>query len=981
MHSSRRSWFPILGFLISVTAGWAQTTGSIEGTVSDEHGQFLPGVAIEATSPSLQGSNYAITGEGGRFHLAFLPPGTYTVRCTLDGFSPLEQPDVLVSLGRTTTLLAQMRPGLTEEVVVTATAPTIDTSSTEVGVNIDKTFFLQLPIQRDFASVVTVAPGTSQDGAGTAVYGSTGAENAYYIDGVNTTGIVNGTQGKELNFEFIQEVQIKTGGYQAEFGRALGGVINVITRSGGNEFHGDGFAYSFGDRLEAGPKREIVDYRRENKGTYVESAFTQGDYGGDLGGYLWRDTLWFFAAYDRVDNDTDLRVSKDFTAFNGPPEGKVYVRSTTRDLWSTKLTWRLSQNHSLILSSFGDPTSEDGPLSVPNTILAGPESTFMGTQKTGGNDGTLKYQGIVGSRIVLDAQVSRHNEQLRAEGPGSSITRVSDATTALYAETSQPILSGGLGGFTNQTYRRDVYRADLTYLADDLAGTHEFKVGAEYEDVRVNSAYTYSGDQIVAKRCARGHLTLAGCAPEWIYYVHTFRLTSPPPGGLFDPDLTDYIRNPVIVHAKTTNRGAYLQDTWHPLRNLTLDLGLRWEGQRLYDRFGTARVSINDNWAPRLGVVWDWRGDGRSKLFGSWGRFYETVPSAMVQRAFTGDVVASVSNLDPEAIFCDPALNANRVYNRCSVTGGYLEPVDPAIKGEYLEELVLGAEVEVASDVVIGAKAIYRSLGRAIEDGLTITGDYAIGNPGRGLMRTSLDETYTFAYPTPQARRFFRGLELTARKRFSHNWQGLASYLYSKLEGNYEGNFQGSNGQLDPNLASAYDYAEFQIHNRGYLSNDRRHQFKVGATYAFPFGLSVGGAAFYLSGAPVTAMGTDRNYGAREYFLSKRGAWDRTNPLYEVDLHLGYPLKVAGVEVNLLLDVFNLLNRQGEIGRDNRYDLDQVLDVIDYGSGAILPAIPPGTACTSLVPQQEAIYCNPAFNTANFWQDPRSIRLGARVTF
>jgi hypothetical protein len=201
----------------------------------------------------------------------------------------------------------------------------------------------------------------------------------------------------------------------------------------------------------------------------------------------------------------------------------------------------------------------------------------------------------------------------------------------------------------------------------------------------------------------------------------------------------------------------------------------------------------------------------------------------------------------------------------------------------------------------------------------------------------------------------------------------MASYLYSKLEGNYDGTFQASTGQLDPNLNSAFDYADFQVNNTGYLSNDRRHQFKIDGYYTFDFGLDLGVSAYYRTGTPITAMGYSAAYQNWEYYLSERGAFGRTDDEYEMDLHLGYPIKFGSVELNLLFDVFNLLDNQGETSRNMRYTLDEDYEVIDWNTGESLPPITPGEA--------ERPPTNPAFNTSNAWQDPRSIRLGVRLTF
>ncbi len=283
----------------------AQTTGSLAGRALDESGGVLPGVAVEARSPSLQGSRQATTDGAGRYRLTVLPPGLYTVVFNLPGFALESKSGVTISLGNETSLDALLRPSATAEVVVTGEAPVVDTTSTTLGNNLTSRTIETLPTGRNYSSVVQVVPGTSSDAdpknqqqATITVYGSSGAENAFYIDGVNTTGVEYGFQGKELNYEFIQEINVKTGGYEAEFGRSTGAIINVITKSGSNELHGDAFGYLDVNGLRASA-RPVV-----STGGTVEG-FRKEDYGADLGGFLWKDRIWFFAAYDRVHNTTD----------------------------------------------------------------------------------------------------------------------------------------------------------------------------------------------------------------------------------------------------------------------------------------------------------------------------------------------------------------------------------------------------------------------------------------------------------------------------------------------------------------------------------------------------------------------------------------------------------------------------------------------------------------------------------------------------
>ncbi|HKO01407.1 MAG TPA: TonB-dependent receptor, partial [Thermoanaerobaculia bacterium] len=300
----RRSLFIILLIVLFIaTPAFTQTTtGSASGVVTASDGNPLPGTTVAISSPSLQGTRTAVTDGSGAYHFFNLPPGDYRLTFTLEGFRSVSK-TARVSLGTKATIDVSLAlSAVTEEMTVTAAAPVLDTTSSSLGTNLDVRAIETLPTGRNYASIVQVAPGVSSDAnpsngqqSTISVYGSSGAENAYFIDGVNTTNMEYGFQGKELNFEFISEVDVKTGGYEAEFGRSTGGIINVITKSGGNEFHGDAFGYYDNDSLQSNAKSVVSD-----SGT--PAGFTRKDFGLDAGGYLMRDKLWFFAAYDGVRN-------------------------------------------------------------------------------------------------------------------------------------------------------------------------------------------------------------------------------------------------------------------------------------------------------------------------------------------------------------------------------------------------------------------------------------------------------------------------------------------------------------------------------------------------------------------------------------------------------------------------------------------------------------------------------------------------------
>lgn len=971
----------------SLVAGLAsaQTTrGEIRGKVVDETGAGLPGVTVDLVSAALQGPQATVTGEDGAYSFFALPPGEYAVNFNLPGFQARSQENMRVSMGSTTRVDAIMAPAFSDEVVVTSEAPLVNTSDTTVGVDLSSDFYDSLPVGRNYTAVASVTPGAQADASGQTFYGSSGAENAYYIDGANTTGIEFGTQGTALNFEFIDEVQVKTGSYSAEYGRATGSVINVVTKSGGNEFHGDVFGYYDADSLQASLKAE-PDVGAVNA-SFKQTSFTRSDYGFDLGGYVLKDKLWFFVAYDRVDNENNLEVLKDFSSVieGGTYAGEQIPQSTTGDLWAAKLTWRIAANHSLAGSVFGDPTENAGV--IAGQSLAATTLHFTGLVETGGTNYAMTYDGIFGQNVVLSARAASHSEQNKQSGTGHETEGYIDFTDPLGdgttvwgwdADSNAHQRVSGFGYHNNNEFGRDQYNADLSWFVGDLAGSHEFKFGGEWEDISILSDVWNGGNGQRIYRFDCVDSDTRDCQGGAYYFRHRFFISDPN----LDPETAtpDDILAPQVVDTISDNMAFFVQDTWQVVPNLSLNLGVRFGRQRLYNAEREVSADIDDNIAPRIGFVWDFAGDGKSKLFGHWGKFYETIPMDIVIRSFGGEISLWSYNLsdDPDDVAADFSVRPSRV------TGGGYSRVDPGIKGQYLEEAIIGAEYEVAPDWAVGAKYIVRDLKRVIEDALTLDGDYYIGNPSYGEMT----ETYTMAtawgynYADPREivtpERTFKGVEVTLQKRFSHNYQFIASVLWSSLEGNYDGTFQASTGQLDPNLNSAYDYADFAVNNFGDLSNDIPLQIKFDGIYRFDFGLSTGLSAYYLDGTPITAMGYSVDYNNWEFYLSERGAFGRVDSQWDADLHLGYPIKMgSALELNLLVDIFNVFNNQGETLRDTQYTTavdGQTYNVLDWDTNVDYP---PVTANSTDRPPT-----NPGWNTANQWQNPTTVRLGLRLSF
>jgi outer membrane receptor protein involved in Fe transport len=919
--------FAILVAVLTLPAAFAlaQTTGSMAGRVADESGGVLPGVTVEARSPALQGVRAATTDAAGRYRLTILPPGLYEVTFTLAGFAPETKKGVTVGLGKDTTLDATLRPAAKEAVVVSAQAPVVDTTSTTLGENFGERAMQTLPTARNYSSITQTVPGVSSDADSRnttqqtiTVYGSSGAENAFYIDGMNTTGMEYGFQGKSLNYDFIQEVNVQTGGYEAEYGRSTGGIINVITKSGGNEFHGDVFGYFSNASLQATAEPVAT--------TTTVDGFSRYDYGAALGGYILKDRLWFFGAYDRVQNNTTNATF--FGASETTPAITVHSQSnSTSNLGSAKLTFAITPSQNLIASYIQDPLGTTGAINDPDHPLYGLPLTYNGDQALGGRDYSVRYQGVFGASWVATVQWARHQEKNNV-GPATAagdVIQYQDAANNFFQ-------TGGFGLTQNKNFTRDFYGGSLT----KFLGQHEIKFGVEYEKENADVVKRESGGQLVT-------VYQNTVNPSQPIYSHFYWTTPDATTDPFNAPISQL--NSFTEHRNLT---LFLQDRWAILPNLTLNVGLRWDQQQIYgsDPFtqsvGQRQVNLNQDFAPRVGVIWDPSMTHRAKVFGSYGKYYEEIPMDLVIRSFSFERQPRVINFDPTSVVPDPQAEAD--YGTSSaILGGATEPSDPNMKGQYINEYIIGGEYEFATNWAVGLKGVYRSYGRVIEDFLCSSdGTYCIGNPGSGPWTTN-GQQYTFqqiftldystTYPTPKPQRIYRGIQLDVTKRFADNWQMIASYVYSTLKGNFDGEYSPFTQDTlnDPNISAAYDYYDFftngsnlnVITNTGYLSNDRRNQFKLSALYLFPFKLQVGLTGYYRTGTPWTRYGYSDAYGRYEFFLTTRGAEGRMPSNYEADLHLGYPIAIGPVDVNLIVDVFSIFNAQRAIVLDQRWGFQE----------------------------------------------------------
>ena len=489
----------------------------------------------------------------------------------------------------------------------------------------------------------------------------------------------------------------------------------------------------------------------------------------------------------------------------------------------------------------------------------------------------------------------------------------------------------------------------------NFLGHHEIKYGGDYQDNRFLNKYGYYnkwamrdyGSGFVRYR-VQG---LGGLDKNGTFVPQDFRR---PNGHTYDTSL-------------------FLQDNYSPVDGLSVNLGLRWETQNVWGTGQTKpSISINNNIAPRIGVTYDWTGTGRSKVSAYYGRFYEAIPMDINSRAFGGEVfglrwyAADGTNLTgailgancPVAGLCD----SNGTY----LLGGQGTYVAPGLQGQYIDEYSLGTQYEILPDLAVGVNLVHRNLGNIIEDVSPDNGNtYLITNPGnQGAINDGVAQLTkklqaaggtmgsdgqpscangtkdcqaiadnlvlvrgVAIFPAPV--RNYDAIELSVKKNFSRNWYMIASLTFSKTYGNYPGLFTPSNGQLDPNVTSQYDLVSLLYNRTGPLYNDHPVYFKLDGYYLWNFGLVTGVSLRARSGTPINALGAHPLYGPDEAFVLPRGIGGRTPPIYNVDVNLGYELKVTGdVKVALNANIFNLFNFQQVVGVSNTYTDSNVMPVV-----------------------------------------------------
>jgi len=939
MGKPKQAFLCLIGLALAGTFLCAQApTSKLFGTVTDEQGTSLPGVSIEATSPKLVGKGTGVSDENGVYRLFALTPGVYKVTFALQGFKTVTRDGIILELEQSVKLNVSMQLGaIEEEVTVVGQSPLIDVKSTVKGMTMTKEVFEMLPRGRDFDTLVGAVPGVQNESmlSGISVDGASGAENMYYVDGTDITNLYLGRRGQGVAFEFVDEVQVKASGYQAEYGGSLGGVIQVITRQGGNAFHGDVLGYYSGSRLNGKErdtlrlnpydisKAEYVNYQD----LYGKDKVDRVEAGFGLGGYFIKDRLWFYGSFLPVYLTTTRHVKFDPSLIEGDYTRRDYFWNFQAKLTTQPFKFvRLGASFVSNLNNYkGDLPPRDGT-GDPTAPWSGYGYRYPYWTAAAYADFTFGNNLLIGVRggsfynNQTDQLVQPSEPRYAHGGTGNSVF------PDIPAEYIRPrgwsnMASYALNVTEKRVAQKSYVGSDLTYYLN-LAGEHAWKFGAQW--VRTSEdwkdGYKYPDYPSIGLNWNRPFIWVGQNYGRgtYGYYTVTGNETTGPNGAFYN------------VHS---DRWAlYLQDSWTINGRLTLNLGLRTESEYIPSYSNNPALkgvkpidfSFGDKLAPRLGFVYDIFGDANFKVFGSYGLYYDVMKLYYASWVFGGRrSVGAAYTLDT---YEWDKIGKNGYYPGTLMKTVDFLPVsfdiaDPSIKPMSQREISFGVEKKLMENLSATVRLVQKHLLYTIEDvGVISGGDvtYYLANPGYGYSQsTAVGGKFDDRYPAcPEAKREYWGLNISLDKRLADRWLGGFSYTWSRLTGNYSGlassdeyNAAGG-GRNSPNAERNFDtwYLAYDKNLNvidGQLATDRPHVFKLYGAYTFPFRLTIGAVVAAMSGRPMTEYWSLDN---DNYMPYNRGNLGRTPFLWITNLYAEYSLRMGKTSLSFSVNVDNVFD-------------------------------------------------------------------------
>ena len=779
----------------SVAQDQGSSRGNIGGVVYDSSRSVVPGAEVTITGPI--GTQTQITNDQGAFLFSTLIPGSYSVKVHKAGFKVASSQSSEVLINKTTSIEVVLETGDVSEVVeVNAATVTVDTTTSAVTSDFSDDFYQNIPLGRGVSSLFYLAPGVTS-GLGTGVEnpsisGSTGLDNLYVADGVSINdpafgGIgvwsrVYGPLGTGINLSFVKEVQIKTGGFEPQYGHVSGGIVQLVTKSGGTKFFGTVGGYFNSRGMQAGyVNADDPNFGVLNKvGRRLNDANYEGDF--ELGGYVplggLKNKLFFFGTFNPSWNHNYVApaVSLEgvpsglFTLYNG-----VADKRTIRRDYAAKLTFKLTGTQTLESTVSGDPSHTNAaPFSTLNSDNASANSKW----DYGTRNWSVRYDGTFGSSFLVDGALTWSWNHF-TETPAQNIYGIIDSTQIAGLPGQRGTFNGqGLGLTEPYDANTKGVQGDISKTVHFLGSQHTFNLGYNWQFPHYNDITTWTGAKFaiptsnatggdpgydthnppVAGQMSDALLTLVladdisglpagSCSLCPFMNVPGFstpqQVALQQVRGRFDGGVT---KSSGKYHA------AFINDAWEMGRHVTLNLGVRWEEPRLTGN--QVQKVFNDMWSPRIGVVVDPKGDRKSKFYANYGRYAYVLPLDAALRALSNEEDFQNAYWAPQADASNNVvLNSNGTANfvpdsahllnqanggipiaaGALVSGG--EPFAPGTRMEYTDEFLVGYEREFPGGIVASVRYIDRRLKRVIEDqgGISVEEFNALAANGGGL--------------------------------------------------------------------------------------------------------------------------------------------------------------------------------------------------------------------------------------------------------
>ncbi|MCY7376617.1 MAG: TonB-dependent receptor [Pyrinomonadaceae bacterium] len=874
--------------LMAFTFTFAQSqlgAGAVSGTIEDTNGEAIPGAVVTITNQATALTRNVTTTDSGQFNFPVLQPDTYIVTVEKPGFSRIKQQDVQVTVGRTVTLKLALQPGEVSAVVTIDSAPIIDTLKTDESSLISREQINELPINgRRADQFALLTPGVTRDGRfGLLSYrGQSGVFNnftlegnddnqAYFAEARGRTRIAS-----NVSANAIQEFQVTQSNFLPEFGRSAGGGINAVVRSGGNDFHGDGFWYFRNQSFSA--RDPLASVNPEER---------RDQFGGSVSGPVLKDKLFYFINYEQQKrnfplvtedlsgvlttgrpvlpaNATAAQIAQfnlDTTAFNrgaadilarfpGGAPGGTLPRRFDQILFLTKLDWTINQSNTASLTyNYLNAQNENGiqtPIVLGNVGRNGSDDVRI-------NSTNLRLTSIITSKLINEfrTQIARDFEYQFGNEPPPQVFVGG--------------FSYGRASFLERPALPDERRYQFIDNVSYIVGTHSLKFGGEVNHVRekINNPSNFGGSFSYSNALTYGRDLIARDAGQTARNYTTFTQSFGIPGLIFS----------------TTDYAFFAQDQWKILPRLTINYGVRYDYQRLpspvapnpaipeTETINTAK----DNIGPRVGVAYDIFGDGKTVVRGGYGIYYGRTPNGTIFNALTQTglrdanglpaldrIVASIS-VSPTTVGAPVFPNTYSAFPTNVNSSLNVFRLDPNYKNPRLQEFNIGIEREIINNLSVSASFIYTKGERLpvvfdtnlpepafqriflLPDGTTVTVPFAAG-----VTRTAAGVTVPVnnSRPNPAfgalnqqrsiGENFYRGLLVEVKRRFAQGFQFGIAYTFAKAE-NTSGTGNGGGEGAESPFGGSSSFNQFDnTVNRAPSPTDQRHRFVFNGIYQLP---------------------------------------------------------------------------------------------------------------------------------------------------